>query len=77
MYLTNSNNLLKFDTWSDLIFYPINFDSRSSKVQSNLISSHVTNTSHLVDFCVTQLSTKSQNVKRITGVTGREALQVF
>ncbi|KAK3769901.1 hypothetical protein RRG08_048113 [Elysia crispata] len=38
---------------------------------------HVANTSHLMDFCVTQLSTKSQNIKRITGVTGREALQAL
>lgn len=38
---------------------------------------HVTNTSHLGAFCVTQLKTKSQNVKRITAVTGREAKQAL
>ncbi|BFZ06216.1 hypothetical protein BsWGS_09255 [Bradybaena similaris] len=36
---------------------------------------HVMNTFDLEDFCLTGLSTQAQNVKRMTAVTGREALQ--
>ncbi|CAG5118590.1 unnamed protein product, partial [Candidula unifasciata] len=36
---------------------------------------HVINTFDLEDFCLTGLTTRSQNVKRLTGVTGYEAQQ--